>query len=68
MMRSYANRLNSARRVTQINHGKNTPGIDKVVVKTPAARGKLVDDLSVFTPWKVKPTKRVYIPKTNGKV
>lgn len=41
MLRSYANRLQAVRRVTQINHGKDTPGVDKVVIKTPAARGKL---------------------------
>ena len=41
MLRSYANTLVSVRRVTQINAGRNTPGVDKVVVKTPAARGKL---------------------------
>src|SRR5690242_13466416 len=45
MLRSYSNILMSARRVTQINAGKNTPGVDKVIVKTPTARGKLVDHL-----------------------
>lgn len=43
MLRSYANTLVGVRRVTQTNAGKYTPGVDKVVVKTPAARGKLVD-------------------------
>src|ERR1041385_1265578 len=51
MLRSHANVLQSVRRVTQVNHGKNTPGIDKVVVKTPAERGKLVDEMSQLTPW-----------------
>ena len=36
---SYANVVTSVRRVTQINAGKNTPGVDKVVVKTPTSRG-----------------------------
>ena len=67
MLRSYSNRLVSVRRVTQDNQGKRTPGIDKVVVKTPAARGKLVDNLRQYTPWKAKPARRVYIPKSNGK-
>jgi len=67
MLRSYANTLVSVRRVTQVNRGKNTAGIDKVVVKTPAARGKLVDQLMTYQPWRVKPAKRVYIPKSNGK-
>jgi RNA-directed DNA polymerase len=67
MLRSRSNILLSVRRVTQINQGKHTPGIDKVVVKTPAARGRLVDDLSTYTIWRAKPARRVYIPKTNGK-
>ena len=40
MLRSHANTLLSVRRVTQINVGKNTAGVDKLVVKTPAARKK----------------------------
>jgi RNA-directed DNA polymerase len=67
MLRSYSNILMSVRRVTQVNAGKNTPGVDKVVVKTPAARGQLVDRLTAFQPWRAKPARRVYIPKTNGK-
>lgn len=67
MLRSFANTLMSIRRVTQQNAGRNTPGIDKVVVKTPTARGKLADDLSTMSPWQAKPARRVYIPKSNGK-
>jgi len=67
MLRSRANVLMSVRRVTQINAGKKTPGIDKVVIKTPEARSELVDELLTFTPWKASPTRRLYIPKANGK-
>jgi RNA-directed DNA polymerase len=67
MLRSQANTLLSVRQVTQVNAGKYTPGIDKVVVKTPAARGKLVDHLCTCQPWRAKPVRRVYIPKANGK-
>jgi RNA-directed DNA polymerase len=68
MLRSYANRLQAVRRVTQANHGKDTPGVDKVVVKTPAARGKLVEELASYQPWRTLPLKRVYIPKATGKL
>ena len=67
MLRSYANTLLSVRRVTQINAGRNTAGVDKVIVKTPAARGALVDLLRSQRPWRAQPVKRVYIPKANGK-
>jgi RNA-directed DNA polymerase len=67
MLRCRANRLVAVRRVTQTNQGKRTPGVDRVLVKTPAARGKLVDDLATFQPWRAQPTRRVFIPKANGK-
>jgi len=66
MLRSHANTLVSVRRVTQVNPGKRTAGVDKVVVKTPAARGRLVDQLMAYQPWQAKPARRVYIPKANG--
>jgi RNA-directed DNA polymerase len=67
MMRSYSNILLSVRKVTQTNHGKHTPGVDKLVIKTPLARGILVDELNQFIPWKPLPARRIYIPKSNGK-
>jgi len=66
MLRSYANTLVSVRRVTQVNQGKRTAGVDKLVVKTPERRGQLVDHLMTFQPWTARPAKRVYIPKTSG--
>jgi retron-type reverse transcriptase len=68
MLKSYSNRLVSVRRVTQINAGKNTPGVDKLVIKTPEARGRLVDALAHHTLWKAKPARRVSIAKANHKV
>ena len=64
LLKSYANLLNSVRQITQINQGKNTPGVDKEVIKTPEGRVKLVN--SWVMP-KAKPTRRVFIPKSNGK-
>src|SRR5215470_15487494 len=57
MLKSYSNRLVSVRRVTQRNAGKNTAGVDKLVVKTPAARGRMVDVLANYTLWKAKPAR-----------
>jgi RNA-directed DNA polymerase len=68
MLKSYSNRLVSVRRVAQINAGKNTPGVDKLVIKTPAARAKMIDALAHYSLWKAKPAKRVYIPKANHKL
>src|SRR5213082_60901 len=68
MLKSYSNRLVSVRRVAQVNAGKHTPGVDKLVIKTPAARGKMVDALAHYSPWKAKPARRVYIPKANHKL
>ena len=68
LMRSYSNILISVRRCTQINQGKKTFGIDKKVALTPTERGELVDALQRFgNLWKPMPTRRVYIPKKNGK-
>ena len=60
LKRSYANLLESVRRITQDNKGKNTPGVDKEVVDTPAGRVKLVNSWVMPT---AKPTRRVFIPK-----
>src|SRR5215469_14441934 len=56
MLRSYSNVLLGVRQVTQVNAGKYTPGVDRLVVKTPAARGELVDRLSTCQPWRATAT------------
>lgn len=68
MLRSNSNHLHAVRRISQVNAGKNTPGIDKLTVKTPKTRGQLVDSLKDKGVWKAKPARRVYIPKSNGKM
>jgi RNA-directed DNA polymerase len=66
MLKSRANVLESVRRVTQVNHGKSTPGIDHVVVTTPEERGALCYQLSALDLHKAHPVRRVYIPKRKG--
>ena len=67
MLKSRANILESVRRVTQVNQGKSTPGVDKLLVKTPQARAALCQDLSQLELHKVHPVRRVYIPKKKGR-
>ncbi|MBE9141529.1 group II intron reverse transcriptase/maturase, partial [Nodosilinea sp. LEGE 07088] len=67
LLKSYSTVLLAVRRVTQINAGKDTPGIDKLLVKTGPAKAILVDVLKQSIPWQPLPARRVYIPKRNGK-
>jgi RNA-directed DNA polymerase len=67
LLRSDANMLVSIRRITQVNRGRHTPGLDGEGVTTPEERAKLVDDLRQYQPWKAAPVRRVSIPKANGK-
>jgi RNA-directed DNA polymerase len=68
MLRSYSNTLASVRRVTQRSSGRKTAGIDNEVALTPKRRGDLAVQLhTAEEPWKARPVKRVYIPKSNGK-
>lgn len=64
MQRSYANLLLSVRRITQTNKGFATAGIDREIVNTPEQRVTLVNG---WYGGNLKPTKRVEIPKPNGK-
>lgn len=67
MLRSYANLLLAVRRVTLENYGKKTAGVDGQTALTAADRVKLVAQMQEYTLWKARPTKRIYIPKANGK-
>jgi len=64
LLRSRANLLLSVRQITQVNLGKRTAGVDKEVLNTPNERVKLVNSWEMP---KANPTRRVYIPKSNGK-
>lgn len=68
MLRSRANTLVSVRRVTELNAGRKTAGVDGQVVLTGPGKAELVQWVhSQSTPWTARPVKRVYIPKANGK-
>ncbi len=61
LTKSWAAKCLAVRRVTQDNQGKKTAGVDGVKSLTPRQRLSLVNKLKLST--KVKPTRRVWIPK-----
>lgn len=67
MLRSRSNTLISVKRVTQQSKGRKAAGIDREHALTPTARARLAVEIDRQTqPWRAKPVKRVYIPKSNG--
>lgn len=70
MIKSKANLLLSIKRVTQINKGKQTAGIDGQTVLKSEDRIKLFNLLGKYNIKYIRPrpAKRVYIPKKNGKM
>jgi RNA-directed DNA polymerase len=70
MIRSNANLLLSIKRVTQINKGKQTAGVDGQIILISSDRLKLYNRLKEYNIKYIrpKPVKRTYIPKKNGKM
>lgn len=61
LMKSWAAKCLAVRRVTQDNKGKKTAGVDGVKSLTPKQRLTLINNIKLGS--KVKPTRRVWIPK-----
>ncbi len=61
LVKSYYARLLAVRRVTQDNQGKKTAGVDGMRAISPRQRFKLVENIKGNL--KVKPLRRVWIPK-----
>ena len=66
LINSHYAKLLAVRRVSQDNSGKKTAGIDGIKLLSPKQRFLLVHKLKIND--KSKPIRRVWIPKSNGKV
>lgn len=62
---SFSGKALAVKRVTE-NQGKRTPGVDRVLWATPAAKLKAIESLR-RRGYQPQPLRRVYIPKANGK-
>ena len=62
---SLGGRALAVKRITE-NKGKRTAGIDGELWNTPKRKSEAIQDLSKKG-YKVKPLRRIYIPKSNGK-
>ncbi len=64
LVRSTAAKAVAVRRVTE-NQGRKTPGVDRVVWSTPAAKWSAVTSLD-SRGYRAKPLRRIHIPKASG--
>src|SRR5512142_2206864 len=67
MLRSRANALLSVRRVTEVNAGRKTAGVDGRIVLGGREKAEMAAWLQHgAAAWKPRPVKRVFIPKSGG--
>jgi RNA-directed DNA polymerase len=68
MLRSRSNALVSVRKVTQLNAGRKTAGVDGEVVITAEHKAEMAAWLQHRAePWAPRPVKRVYVLKNDGR-
>ena len=68
MLRSRANALWSVRRVTEINTGRETAGVDGMTALDSGDKAELATWIQHgYKSWTPKPVKRVYVPKADGR-